>query len=58
MKQVMTRRGLTFYSKYLDSECTVVFYLTNKHWWFKSEEHSKIMKAGTPFDYFFKVVKK
>ena len=52
----MKKRGFKFYSAFLKSDCTVVFYLTDKHWWFRSHRHNKIMKAGTPLSYFFKKI--
>lgn len=50
----MRKFGFKFHSDYLNSDCTVVFYLSDKHWWFKSKRHNKIMKAGTPLSYFVK----
>ena len=52
---MMKKRGYKFYSNYLSSHCTVVFYLTDNHWWFKAHAHNdKIMKAGTPLSFFIK----
>lgn len=51
----MKKIGFKFYSDYLASECTVVSYLTDNHWWFKAHAHGdKIMKAGTPLSFFIK----
>lgn len=49
--------GKTFWSRYLNSHITVVFYLTNKHWWFRVDNgryKGEIFKAGTTFNYFSK----
>lgn len=44
--------GFKFYSHYLNSNCRVTRYFTDKHWWFYSEKHGYEMKAGTRLSYF------